>query len=118
MSNLVGPEQTAQYMNYMRTGVYNNISAPLAVLGVDLEKARTQLVNGVDGMEVAAQSANNLRDAQDTQLTNLGQAALHLQEDTLSGLGQNKEALTRLSDTYGKSYEDMLATARKDQEEQ
>lgn len=117
MSNLVGPEQTAQYMNYMRTGVYNNISAPLAVLGVDLEKARTQLVNGVDGMEVAAQSANNLRDAQDTQLTNLGQAALHLQEDTLSGLGQNKEALTRLSDTYGKSYEDMLATARKDQEE-
>jgi LysM repeat protein len=117
MSNLVGPEQTAQYMNYMRTGVYNNISAPLAVLGVDLEKARNQLINGVDGMEVAAQSANNLRDAQDTQLTNLGQTALHLQEDTLNTLGQNKEALTRLSDTYGKSYEDMLATARKDQEE-
>jgi LysM repeat protein len=116
MANLVGPEQTAQYMNYMRTGVFNNISAPLAVLGVDLEKARTQLVSGVDGMEVAAQSANNLREAQDSQLSNLGQAALHLQDDVLSGLGQNKEALTRLSDTYGKSYEEMLTAAKKDQE--
>jgi uncharacterized protein (TIGR02594 family) len=117
MANLVGPEQTAQYMNYMRTGVFNNISAPLAVLGVDLEKARTQLVSGVDGMEVAAQSANNLREAQDSQLSALNEAALHMEADALSGLGQNKEALTRLSDTYGKSYEEMLAAAKKLQEE-
>lgn len=117
MSNLVGPEQTAMYMNYMRTGIYTSVSAPLAVIGADLEKTRIQLNNGADGMEEAAKSANNLRDAQDKQLVDLGVSARVIQEDQLASLGQNKEALSRLSDTYGKSNEEMLATARKIQDE-
>jgi LysM repeat protein len=117
MSNLVGPEQTALYMNYMRTGVYNNISAPLAVLGADLETARTQLARGADGMKVAAQSADDLTAKQSTMATNLGQAALHMDEQSLAGTGLLKDSIGRLNDTFGQSAEERLAAAKKTQEE-
>jgi predicted chitinase/LysM repeat protein len=117
MSNLVGPEQTALYMNYMRTGVYNNISAPLAVLGADLDTARTQLQRGADGMKVAAQSADDLTAKQSQMSTNLGQAALHMDEQSLAGTGLLKDSIGRLNDTFGQSAEERLAAAKKNQEE-
>jgi LysM repeat protein len=117
MSNLVGPEQTALYMNYMRTGVYNNISAPLAVLGADLDTARTQLQRGADGMKVAAQSADDLTAKQNQMSTNLGQAALHMDEQSLAGTGLLKDSIGRLNDTFGQSAEERLAAAKKNQEE-
>ena len=117
MSNLVGPEQTALYMNYMRTGVYNNISAPLAVLGADLDTARTQLQRGADGMKVAAQSADDLTAKQSQMSTNLGQAALHMDEQTLAMQGLGKDAMGRLNDTFGQSMEERLAAVKKAQEE-
>jgi|688.fasta_scaffold38737_2 predicted chitinase/LysM repeat protein len=117
MSNLVGPEQTALYMNYMRTGVYNNISAPLAVLGADLDTARTQLQRGADGMKVAAQSADDLTAKQSQMSTNLGQAALHMDEQSLASTGLLKDSIGRLNDTFGQSAEERLAAAKKNQEE-
>ena len=117
MSNLVGPEQTALYMNYMRTGVYNNISAPLAVLGADLDTARTQLQRGADGMKVAAQSADDLTAKQNQMSTNLGAAALQMDEQSLAGTGLLKDSIGRLNDTFGQSAEERLAAAKKNQEE-
>jgi LysM repeat protein/uncharacterized protein YjlB len=116
MAGVVGPEQTALYMNYMRTGVYNNISAPLAVMGVDLETARTQLAAGADGMKVATESIDDLTSKQSSMASTLNQAALHMETQALGNVGLLGDSLGRLNDTFGLSAEDRLAAIRKDQE--
>lgn len=117
MSNLVGPEQTAQIMRVIRTGVYDGVSGPMANLGLDFEQIRSNLAQGKDGMAEAAGFADQLRGAQDKMLTNFGQAALFLDDESFKSVGGNLESLSRLSDTYGKTNEEMLAAARKSQEE-
>jgi len=117
MSNLVGPEQTAQIMRVIRTGVYDGVSGPMANLGLDFEQIRSNLAQGKDGMAEAAGFADQLRGAQDKMLTNFGQAALFLDDESFKSVGGNLESLSRLSDTYGKTNEEMLAQAKKLQED-
>lgn len=117
MSNLVGPEQTAQIMRVIRTGVYDGISGPMANLGLDFEQIRSNLAQGKDGMAEAAGFADQLRSAQNNMLTGLGDAALFLEDETMKSVGINGEALSRLSDTFGKSNEEMLAAVKKSQED-
>ncbi len=119
MANLVGPEQAAQMMRVVRTGVYDNISGPLANMGLDFQEIRNQLQQGKDGMKVAAEFAGEVRGAQDRMLgpNGLGGAALFLDDEQFKQLGGNLESLSRLSDTYGKSMTEMLEAEKKAQAE-
>lgn len=103
---LVGPEQAAQVMRVIRTGVYDNISGPLATLGVDFQQVSEALNSGAKGIDTANKLGDQLTSAYNTQITNLGQAGLFLDEEQLKQLAINSETLGRQNLMFGKSYEE------------
>lgn len=103
---LVGPEQAAQVMRVVRTGVYDNISGPLATLGLDFQQVSDALNSGADGIQTANKLGDQLTSAYNTQITNLGQAGLFLDEEQLKQLAINSETLGRQNLMFGKSYEE------------
>ena len=102
---LVGPEQASQVMRVIRTGVYDNVSGPLAALGVDFQSVGNALNNGAKGIDAANSLADNLSSAYDNTFNNLGPAALFL-DDELKNIGVNAETLGRQNVLFGKTVEE------------
>lgn len=102
---LVGPEQASQVMRVIRTGVYDNVSGPLAALGIDFQSVGESLNSGADGIKAANSLADNLSSAYDNTFNNLGSAALFL-DDELKNIGINAETLGRQNVLFGKTVEE------------
>ena len=103
---LVGPEQAAQVMRVIRTGVYDSTSGPLAALGLDFQQVSDSLNNGAKGIDAANSLADKLSSAYDQRLTDLGNAAPFLDEDTFKQIGINSETLGRQNVYFGKTIEE------------
>lgn len=111
----VGPQEATQIMKVIRSGVYDNVSAPLANLGVDIAGYSEKLKKGgIDAAEAARGLAMDLDSGRERMGTSLGAAGEFLSEEQMAQLGLGNEAMGRQLDRAGKNLEAASDQAEKD----
>ena len=110
----LGPEAATMAMKVIRSGVYDNVSAPLAVLGIDFVKYGEMIKSGsVDAAEAGRSLTMEYDKGVERMGTSLGKTTEFLDDSQFKNLGVVGEAVSRGLTRAGKNYEDANTQAEK-----